>query len=123
MDKQKLEYFRNLLLKQRLQATEDLRADKATALEGNDGVEDLGEMSELDLNRSTALDLAARQTQLIEEIDEALQRIEDGTYGQCFSCGKPLDEERLKAVPTARYDAACQAAIEEAQGSNDPPTL
>lgn len=123
MDKQKLEYFRNLLLKQRLQATEDLRADKATALEGNDGVEDLGEMSELDLNRSTALDLAARQTQLIEEIDEALQRIEDGTYGQCFRCGKPLDEERLKAVPTAKYDAACQAAIEEAQGSNDPPTL
>ena len=123
MDKQKLEYFRNLLLKQRLQATEDLRADKATALEGNDGVEDSGEMSELDLNRSTALDLAGRQTQLIEEIDEALQRIEDGTYGQCFSCGKPLDEERLKAVPTAKYDVACQAAIEEVQGSNDPPTL
>jgi RNA polymerase-binding transcription factor len=123
MNKQKLEYFRNLLLKQRLQATEDLRADKATALEGNDGVEDVGEMSELDLNRSTALDLAARQTHLIEEIDEALQRIEDGTYGQCFSCGKPLDEERLKAVPTAKYDAACQAAIEEAQGSNNSPTL
>ena len=123
MDKQKLEYFRNLLLKQRLQATEDLRADKATALEGNDGVEDSGEMSELDLNRSTALDLAGRQTQLIEEIDEALQRIEDGTYGQCFSCGKPLDEERLKAMPTAKYDVACQAAIEEVQGSNDPPTL
>jgi DnaK suppressor protein len=123
MDKQKLEYFRNLLLKQRLQATEDLRADRATALEGNDGVEDLGEMSELDLNRSTALDLATRQTQLIEEIDEALQRIEDGTYGQCFRCGKPLDEERLKAVPTAKYDAACQAAIEEVQGSNNPPTL
>lgn len=123
MNKQKLEYFRNLLLKQRLQATEDLRADKATALEGNDGVEDSGEMSELDLNRSTALDLAGRQTQLIEEIDEALQRIEDGTYGQCFCCGKPLDEERLKAVPTAKYDVACQAAIEEVQGSNDPPTL
>ena len=80
-------------------------------------------MSELDLNRSTALDLAGRQTQLIEEIDEALQRIEDGTYGQCFSCGKPLDEERLKAMPTAKYDVACQAAIEEVQGSNDPPTL
>jgi len=123
MDKQKLEYFRNLLLEQRRQATEDLRADKSTALEGDDGVEDLGEMSELDLNRSTALDLAARQTQLIKEIDEALQRIEDRTYGQCVRCGKPLDEERLKAMPTAKYDAACQAAIEEAQGSNKPPTL
>ena len=123
MDKQKLEYFRTLLLKQRRQASEDLRADKATALEGNDGVEDLGEMSELDLNRSTALDLATRQTKLIEEIDEALQRIEDGTYGQCVRCGKPLDEERLKAMPTAKYDAACQAAIDEAQGLKKPATL
>src|SRR5215470_589273 len=122
MDKQKLEYFRNLLLEQRRQATEDLRADKSTALEGDDGVEDLGEMSELDLNRSIAFDLAARQTQLIEEIDEALQRIEDGTYGQCVRCGKPLDEERLKAMPTAKYDAECQAAIEAAQ-QTETPTL
>jgi len=122
MDKQKLEYFRNLLLEQRRQATEDLRADKSTALEGDDGVEDSGEMSELDLNRSTALDLASRQTQLIEEINEALQRIEDGTYGQCVRCGKPLDEERLKAMPTAKYDAECQAAIEAAQ-QTETPTL
>jgi len=122
MDKQKLECFRNLLLEQRRQATEDLRADKSTALEGDDGVEDSGEMSELDLNRSTALDLASRQTQLIEEINEALQRIEDGTYGQCVRCGKPLDEERLKAMPTAKYDAECQAAIEAAQ-QTETPTL
>jgi RNA polymerase-binding transcription factor len=120
MDRQKLEYFRNLLLEQRRQATEDLRADKSTALEGDDGVEDSGEMSQLDLNRSTALDLATRQTQLIEDIDEALQRIEDGTYGQCVRCGKPLDEERLKAMPTAKYDAECQAAIEAAQGIETP---
>jgi len=123
MDKRKLDYFRNLLLEQRRQATEDLRADQSTALEGDDGVEDVGDMSESDLNRSTALELADRQTHLIEEIDEALQRIEDGTYGQCVRCGKPLDEERLKAMPTARYDAECQAAIEKAQGSNTLPTL
>lgn len=123
MDKQKLEYFRNLLLEQRRQATEDLRADKSTALEGDDGVEDSGEMSELDLNRSTALELADRQTHLIEEIDDALQRIEDGTYGLCARCGKPLDEERLKAMPTAKYDAACQAAIDEARGLKRPVTL
>ena len=123
MDKQKLEYFRNLLLEQRRQATEDRRADKSTALEGDDGVEDSGEMSELDLSRATAFELADRQTHLIEEIDAALQRIEDGTYGLCARCGKPLDEERLKAMPTAKYDAACQAAIDEARGLKKPATL
>ena len=120
MDKQKLEYFRNLLVEQRRQATEDLLHDRDTALEGDDGVEDGGEMSELDLNRSTALALAGRQSQLIKEIDEALDRIEDGTYGRCTRCRKPLDEERLKAVPTAKYDAECQAAIEAAQGIETP---
>jgi DnaK suppressor protein len=120
MNKQKLKYFRNLLLEQRRQAIEDLRADRATALEGNDGVEDAGEMSEVDLNQSTALTLASRQSQLLEEIDEALGRIEDGTYGQCSRCGKPLDEERLKAMPTAKYDVKCQAAIEAAQGIATP---
>ena len=120
MDKQKLEYFRDLLLEQRRQATEDLLNDRAAALEGDDGVEDAGEMSALDLNRSTALDLASRQSQLIKDIDEALGRIADGTYGLCARCRKPLDEERLRAMPTAKYDAECQAAIEAAQGIETP---
>lgn len=120
MDKEKLEYFRNLLLEQRRQATQELRTDQATALEGNDGVEDVGDLSESDLNRATALNLADRQTHLIDEIDEALGRIDDGTYGQCVRCGKPIDEERLKAMPTAKYDAVCQAAIEAAQGVETP---
>ena len=120
MDRQKLEYFRNLLLKQRHQAIEDIRSERAIALEGDDGVEDASEMSEFDLNQSIALTLASHQSELIEEIDEALARIEDGTYGQCVRCGKPLDEERLKAMPTAKYDAECQAAIEAAQGIETP---
>ena len=123
MDKQKLDLFRNLLLEQRQQAVAEMRSDQATALEQSDGVVDSGELSQLDVNRSTALDLGGRALNLIEEIDEALGRIEDGTYGQCERCGKPIDEERLKAMPTARYDAQCQAAIEAAQGIQEMPTL
>ena len=123
MDKQKLDYFRRLLLSQRGQAIEDLRADRATAVEGSDGVTDSGEESELDTTRSTALNLASRQSQLIEEIDDALRRIDDGTYGQCALCGKPIDEERLEAMPTAKCDAACQAALEASRGVEEMPTL
>ena len=115
MNKQKLEYFRNLLIWQRRRATEDLRADRTTALENDDGVEDLGEMSELDLNRFVAFELANSQSHLIQDIDDALRRIENGTYGQCVRCGKPLYEERLKTMPTAKYGPKCQAAIEAAQ--------
>ena len=122
MNKEKLEYFRNLLIWQRQQATEDLRADRTTALEGDDGLEDIGEMSELDLNRSVALELAARQPHLIQDIDAALRRIENGTYGQCARCGKPLYVERLKVMPTAQYGPKCQAAIKAAQ-QIETPTL
>jgi DnaK suppressor protein len=120
MDQQRLEHFRSLLLEQRRQATEDLHTERAAALDRDDGVEDIGDESESDLERSTAFDLAGGESQLIEEIDEALQRIDDGTYGQCARCGKPIDEKRLEAMPTARYDAECQAAIEAAQGTQTP---
>ncbi len=120
MDQQKLEYFRNLLLEQRRQATEDLQEERAAAFQGDDGVKDTADVSELDLDQSTTLDLASRESRLIEEIDDALRRIDEGTYGQCTRCGKPIDEERLKAMPTARYDAECQAAIEAAQGIETP---
>jgi DnaK suppressor protein len=123
MDKQKLDYFRNLLLEQRQQTVVNMRADQATALEQSDGVIDSGEVSQLDVNRSTAFDLGGRALSSIEEIDEALGRIEDGTYGQCERCGKQIDEERLQAMPTARYDEQCQAAIEAAQGVQKTPTL
>jgi len=123
MDKQKLDYFRNLLLEQRRQATEAMRSDRARALESDDGVIDIGEMSELDLNRSTALNLGGRQMKLIEEIDDALLRIEDGTYGQCERCGKPINERRLEAVPSAKYDAECQAALEASEGTDETRTL
>jgi DnaK suppressor protein len=121
MNKQKLEYFRDLLMWQRRQATEDLHADRTIALEGDNGVEDIGEMSELDFYRSVAFALAARESHLIQDIDDALGRIENGTYGQCVRCGKPLYKERLKAMPTAKYGPKCHA-IEAAQ-QIETPTL
>ena len=120
MNNQQLEYFHKLLIWQRRQATEDLRAGRTTALEADDSEEDIGEMSELDLNRLAALELATRQSHLIQDIDDALGRIENGTYGQCVRCGKPLYKERLKVIPTAKYGPKCQATIEAAQRIETP---
>jgi DnaK suppressor protein len=120
MDQQKLDYFRNLLLEQRRQATEDLSAERSAALEDDGAVKDEGDVSQMDENRDRSFEVASKDSELIGEIDEALRRIDDGTYGQCERCGKPIDEERLKAIPTARYDAQCQAKIEAAQGTETP---
>jgi DnaK suppressor protein len=46
------------------------------------------------------------------EIEDALARLEAGTYGRCEVCGKPIPDERLAAQPTARYDVEHQSEIE-----------
>ena len=124
MDAEKLKHFENLLLNQLRQYTEQIRTDQAAALElYDDGVKDSVDLSVLDLNKEIALRLGEKSSQAVADIDQALLRIKEGTYGTCGRCGKPIDERRLEAIPTARYDAACQAAIESADGEDDPPTL
>jgi DnaK suppressor protein len=49
---------------------------------------------------------------LVGQIDAALERMEDGTYGTCLRCGKPIGEERLEAFPYVAYCIECQSIIE-----------
>jgi DnaK suppressor protein len=124
MDEKRLDHFRKILLEQLRQSTENVRSDQAAAFEANDdGVKDSVDMSLQDVNREIAFRLGERESQRVADIDQALMRIDEGTYGQCARCGKPIDERRLEALPTARYDAACQAEIEANQGLDDIPTL
>jgi DnaK suppressor protein len=124
MDAQRLEHFRSLLLEQLRQQTERVRTDQAAAIEAaDDGVKDSVDMSLQGVNQELMLKLGERDSQTVAEIDEALRRIDEGTYGQCERCGKPIDERRLEALPTARYDAACQAAVEADSGQNNISTL
>ena len=48
----------------------------------------------------------------VSEIEKALARVDEGTYGTCEACGKPIGDERLEVVPTARYCVEDQGARE-----------
>jgi DnaK suppressor protein len=121
---EKLSHFKNLLIDQLRQNTEQIRTDQAAALDlYDDGVKDSVDLSVQDLNKEIALRLGERSSKVVADIDQALLRIKEGSYGICARCGQPIDERRLEAVPTARYDAAGQAAIESADGEEDLPTL
>jgi DnaK suppressor protein len=120
MDAQKLNHFRTLLLEQRRQI-ESLHASQTTEREDVVGdVEDEGDLSHSDVDKDLAFNLGERETHQLQEIDDALRRIDDGTYGTCMRCGKPIDEARLEAVPTARYHAKCQSELEDAEGLETP---
>lgn len=124
MEAEKLEHFRKLLLSQLRQQTELIRTDQAAALElYDDGVKDSVDLSVSDLNKEIALRLGERSSQLVADIDQALLRMKEGSYGICTRCGQPINERRLEAIPTARYDAQCQAIIESANGEDEFSTL
>ena len=124
MDAEKLNHFKTLLLGQLRQYTEQIRTDQQAALElYDDGVKDSVDLSVQDLNKEIALRLGERSSQVVADIDQALLRMKEGNYGICARCSQPIDERRLEALPTARYDAVCQAAIESADGEEDLPTL
>ncbi|HKZ01997.1 MAG TPA: TraR/DksA family transcriptional regulator [Pyrinomonadaceae bacterium] len=123
MDADKLKHFRELLLAELRQHNNNVLTEQAAALEmSNDDVQDNVDLSLIDVNKELAFSLGERESQMVADIDQALLRIKEGTYGTCARCGKPIDERRLEAMPTARYDATCQAELERRRGK-EMPTL
>ena len=125
MDESKLDHFRNILLGQLRERTERVRENQADALEiaAADGVKDVADMSLQDVSQETEYRLSERESQMVADIDQALLRIKEGSYGTCARCGKEIPERRLEAVPTARYDAECQAVVEANRGEDEHATL
>src|SRR5262245_15778811 len=62
--------------------------------------------------QSADLGLAEQISRTIADIDRALDRIDEGTYGLCLGCGKAISIERLEAIPSAARCAQCQSAVE-----------
>lgn len=74
----------------------------------HDSEDEATDLSEMERERA----ILANQRTLLVQVDQALQRIEKGTYGLCLHCGKPIPPERLLALPWAERDVACEALLE-----------
>jgi DnaK suppressor protein len=124
MDANRLEYFRRLLLTELRLHARHVGDEQAAAIDAaDDGAKESADLSLRDVIQELALKLGERESQMVADIDQALLRMDEGAYGICVRCGKPIEERRLEALPTARYDAACQAIIEERNGNNVHHTL
>lgn len=62
--------------------------------------------------RDFSLGIASSESEVVFKIDEALKRVEDGTYGHCLECNKLITKKRLKAIPHAEYCIKCQKNLE-----------
>ena len=85
--------------------TEDQRRRLESAM-------DVGDQSLMDLDRELGISLMEMRNKRRQLIDDALARLEDGTYGLCDDCGVEINEKRLAAVPFAKLCVACQSKQE-----------
>ena len=74
---------------------------------------DIGDLSQLDLAEDIDYSLLQLYVERLRNIEEALRRLEEGTYGYCEECGKPIGLKRLKVLPFTRYCVKCQERLEK----------
>ena len=111
--------YKEILLKLRRVLTGDVRGLEKNAC----GTESSGDISENPAEQATdnaeqaiSFGRMESQTREIREIDEALERVKDGSFGKCEDCEKAVPAARLEAIPYARRCAACQVKEEEGLG-------
>ena len=122
MNKKELEKFKKLLLKKREELisnvnhiTGDTRRQSRKEAAGDlSGYSiHMADMASDNYDREFLLNLASGERETLLEIDEALNRIDEETYGKCLSCGKKIGKKRLSAVPHAKLCLGCKQEEEE----------
>lgn len=109
MNRKQMEKFKKLLDKKRAELLERVQAARANEQEGSsEDAPDLGDRALSTVTRDLSYRLTAGERDILKRIDAALDRIENGTYGACTSCGKAVQQGRLNAVPWARHCIDCQ---------------
>ncbi|MCD4781506.1 MAG: hypothetical protein K8S27_13310 [Candidatus Omnitrophica bacterium] len=124
MDKKNMEYFKKLLIKMKLDLIHDIRSmthspgsDENDSKDVSGHVMHMADVATDMYDREFNLGLASTEREILQKIDEALRRIEEGTFGVCLGTSKLIAKARLKAIPYAEY---CLKYQEELENKNNP---
>lgn len=121
-NKEQLDHYKQILMRKRAELIGDVSAMEHEALRGSSGSlsnlpQHIAEQGTDAFDQSLSLDLAAADRKLIKEIEDALKRIAEGTYGVCELTGKPIKADRLEELPWARYTIDAARMLERQQMS------
>jgi len=108
MGKRQQTYFRQKLLNWKEDILRENRETLQHLQDENNPLPDIADRATTETNRSLELRTRDRQRKLISKIDEALKRIEDGSYGYCEDTGEPISLRRLDARPIATLSIEAQ---------------
>ncbi|TCS84392.1 TraR/DksA C4-type zinc finger protein [Tepidibacillus fermentans] len=112
MDKKDLAHFKELLLAERNSILHQFQVNNSFGLDENLN-DSIGELTSYDnhpadigtevFERGKDIALQENERHILDLVDEALQRFENGTYGYCVTCHQEIPKERLEAIPYAKY--------------------
>jgi DnaK suppressor protein len=118
-----IEKYKKRLLKREQELLESLRKTSDLGRQQPDsGALDAGDESVVSEHKESTFAQADRDTQTLSEVQAALRRIGDRSYGRCVADGEPIDESRLEALPWAAYCVKHQERI-DAENSQRKVTL
>ncbi|MCR5876010.1 RNA polymerase-binding protein DksA [Phenylobacterium sp. J426] len=108
MNERQLEYFKQKLLKWKEDILRESRETLSHLQSETENHADVADRASSETDRALELRTRDRQRKLISKIDEALRRIEDGSYGYCEETGEPIGVSRLEARPIATLSLEAQ---------------
>lgn len=113
MKADKVKMYKKILLEEKAKLLKGIR-------KGGDREppKELGEVASNLTDDELRMGLTENELRILDQVESALDRIQNGTYGECALCGDPIGEERLKAIPFARLCISCQSDVEKRKDSN-----
>ncbi len=114
MNKKQLDGYRKLLVEKKKGLSEAYNKNKTYGrLIEDEGTQDLADKASSAYTKEFLYSLSNTDREVLQKVDDALQRINKATFGTCVECGKDLDKKRLEAVPWASHCRSCQEKVEK----------
>jgi RNA polymerase-binding transcription factor len=112
MDAKRLDYFRDVLMRKQLSLTDMVQRTEGYGREKEPDIQDMADMAVESYTKEFMFGKSSGDRHVLQLIREALDRIENKSFGTCVNCENPIQPKRLEAVPWTRHCIECQALLE-----------
>jgi DnaK suppressor protein len=122
MEKKKLEQFKKRLETRQQELRRNVsRTEQDGRSADEDSAQDIADRAASSYNKEFLFHQSNNERQLLQMVESALERIRQGSFGECISCGKDINPKRLEAVPWTRHCIECQEKMEKGQLEETTP--
>jgi len=114
MDQKKLKSLKDQLIRRKSEILEAFNKNKSYGKEADEeGAQDIADKASNSYTKEFLFSLSNSEREMLQEVDEALQRMDGGRFGVCAACEAAIERKRIEAVPWARHCLRCQEKMEQ----------